>query len=344
MASVNPSQIIELLENAGGLTAMLESYESAAAAPVWSSLVGASNIIAPDSDALDIPFVGHKSAVFGGMEGPVQVEPGEALPKTTIERAYQYQMKIFRVRRGIAVPLQAMSSARGRQVFGNDFRSFAARMGTYSALYKERYIAGMFQRGTLTAGSGAYFQNSYHNNAATDGLIYDGLPWFDGAHPLGARLGSATTKSNIDTAGALTSAGLGSALDAMMLTNAVDDREDEIVIAPNVLLTPMGSQYRIAQKLLESNLDPDSANNAINPFAGALNPLGWRFLSDSASSSAFWLTTLGDCGITVVDSGTPTLDVWYDQETESFMAGVGFWWGAAVSDWRKAYCAGKADS
>jgi hypothetical protein len=344
MPSVNASQIIEFLQTNGALTAMLESYESAAAAPVWRSLVGESNILDPGNEGLDIPYVGHKAAVFGGMEGPVEHEPGQALEMTTLERAYQYQMKIFRVRRGISVPHNAMASARGRQVFGNQFSTFAARQGTYSALYKERYIAGMFQKGTLTAGSTQYFRNSYHGQAATDGLIYDGLPWFDGAHPLGARLGSSTTKSNIDTAGALTTSGLGSALDAMMLTNAVDDREDEIVIAPNVLLTPMGAQHRKAKKILESELDPDSANNAINPFQGGLSPLGWRFLSDSASASAFWLTTLGDCGLTVVDSGQPELMVWYDEDTECYKAGVGFYWGAAVNDWRKAYCAGKADS
>lgn len=344
MPSVNPTQIIELLQNAGALTAMMEAYESAAAAPVWRALVGEPNILAPDNDGLDIPFIGHKAAVFGGMEGPTPVEAGEALPLTTIERAYQYQMEIFRVRRGIKIPIHAMASTRGMQVFGTNFAEFARQQGTLTAIYKERYIAGMFQKGTLTAGSTQYFRNSYANNAATDGLIYDGLPWFDTAHPVGARLGSATTKSNHSVSLALDASGLGTALDAMMLTNAVDDREDEIVIAPDVLLTPMGAQHRTAKKILESEKDPESSTEAINPFAGALQPLGWRFLADSASSSSWWLTTLGDCGLKVVDSGMPTLDTWYDNNTECWYAGVAFWWGAAVSDWRKAYCANKAAS
>jgi phage major head subunit gpT-like protein len=59
-----------------------------------------------------------------------------------------------------------------------------------------------------------------------------------------------------------------------------DDSGNLIGVTPNLLLVPPALE-NTARQLAGSVLDPESANNAINPQAGRWQVLTWHYLTDS---------------------------------------------------------------
>ena len=138
-----------------------------------------------------------------------------------------------------------------------------------------------------------------------------------------------------------TEANLETVLTAMRTTNAVDERGDRIVIRPTHLVVPPALIFT-ANKILRSVQLPGSANNDINPLQGALIPVSWRALTDSASAAAFWVIQAGR-GLRVYDSGVPRLRQYPHMNGDiSIIADFSF--GATVTNARYHYCANKAAS
>lgn len=125
---------------------------------------------------------------------------------------------------------------------------------------------------------------SVFNNAFTDsGVNDDGLPIAgpDGvglcstAHPLAA--GNSATQSNEGTL-PLTKDNLG--ITRRLHQKWTDDQGDLMNVMPNELLVPPELED-VAEVIGGSQLDPDSANNAINPQRGRFNTITWHYLTDA---------------------------------------------------------------
>lgn len=124
---------------------------------------------------------------------------------------------------------------------------------------------------------------SLFNGAFTDtGVNDDGMPYTgaDGvglcstAHPRSAE--DSTTQSNEGTL-ALTAENLGATrLLHMALT---DDTGDLMDVMPDTVLIPPGLEDAAIQAGL-SRLEPDTANNAVNPQEGRFNYVVWHYLTD----------------------------------------------------------------
>lgn len=115
--------------------------------------------------------------------------------------------------------------------------------------------------------------NSGEDAAARVGL--DGEPLFDAAHPV---QGTGDTISNI-VSGSLSKTTLESAVDH--LEGLVNEKGIPIVYRPRLLVVPYQQKW-IAKELLESELDPESANNSINALRGeGLQFMTAHYLSDS---------------------------------------------------------------
>lgn len=329
--SVDVSQVVELVSN-DGYKAMFEAYDGVAAVyPMLGEVV--------DPLSAGVELYGDKGDVFAAHERFKRREDGQDIEKSSTKKAYGWQCAIHQYSRGMVLPSRLLRSNGAKDAVKAKILEFAQDRGEAAMLDKEDIIAGMFQKGTLTAGSTTYFDNSYPGNADTNrGFIYDGLPWFDGAHT--SIEGS--TYANINTSNALTQANLQTSLAVMQKTNAKNDRGDRIRIRANAILVPTGAMEYTARTILNSSQLSGSANNDINPIAGSLQVVPWGALDDTASASAWWLLQLGR-GIRIYDSGAPRL--WVQQrENGDLVVNAEYYFGAAVTNWRYAHCNNKADS
>lgn len=103
----------------------------------------------------------------------------------------------------------------------------------------------------------------------------DGKPLCATDHPL---LDGSTQKNMLSVPADLTAASLEQAL--LDIAATTDDRGLLMHLRPAKLVVPPALEWT-ARKLLNSTLDPDSANNAINPAKGALQLVVNHYLTDN---------------------------------------------------------------
>lgn len=155
-------------------------------------------------------------------------------------------------------------------------------------------------------------------------ITHDGLSLFNTAHALGGG-GTQSNRLNPDAQLSVT------ALQNLMILfeNLTNERGLKIRVSPDKLWIPPDLQFTAA-KVLQSQFDPDSANNAINPVQGRLEPCVLHFLTDTdnwhVSSSSynklkfFWRKQ-------------PELKSWDDNETNSSKFSIHFRIAAGATDY-----------
>lgn len=326
--ALSATQIQKLIED-DGYPAMFEMYEQT---PTLYSQIA--QVVTVDSAGA--PLYGDKGTEFQGMDEFREREDGAEIEDSTINETFTWQARIRQYSRSLLIPARVIR-ANDLSAAQSLIQQAAPGWARQALRQKDDFVAGMFQKGTLTAGSLQYFDNGYLNNSDPNaGFIYDGLPWFDTAHTLSDGTGS---YSNHTASLPLTEANLETALIAMTDTNAVDDRGNRVSVTPTHLLVPAGLQFT-AQKILRSASLPGSANNDINPLFNSVIPVTWRALRDS--SSAWWLIQAQE-GLRVYDSGVPVLRQ-YEKANGDIQISAEYLFGATVTNWRFAYCGNKAAS
>ncbi len=316
MASIDVSQIPEVVKRAG-YGVMIESYE---AVPTLYPLF--SEIVLPDE--IESPLYGDKGSVIEDMERFKEREDGQEIEASSAETAYTWRIKCRQFSRKIVLPARLLRAANASARVPGMIAQFAGGFGRVAPLQKDDFCADIFQKGTLTAGSRPFFDNTYPGETDSNaGFIYDGLPFFDTAHTIS---GGSGTYANHVVSSALSQANLQTALTAMTKTNAVNERGERVLIQPTHLMVPPGLEYT-AKVILQSAQATGGNNNDINPIAGTLQLMVNRALDDAASASSWWLVTSGQ--------SLRVIDVEVIAEFE---------YGAGVKNWRYSYCANKAAS
>lgn len=158
----------------------------------------------------------------------------------------------------------------------------------YSIMKKLPAALGTSMKETIETDGANMFNNGFNAAIETGG---DGKELFATDHPL---VGGGTQKNELSTAADLDATSLEQALIDIRATT--DDRGLLVHLRPRLLVVPPEMEWT-AQILLKSALDPDSANNAINP---ALNKLqivvndyltdtdAWFILCDTHELNWFW--------------------------------------------------------
>lgn len=151
------------------------------------------------------------------------------------------------------------------------------------------------------------------------------------AHPLSPS-NTGTTQENEGT-NALAVSGVRTTIQNMRAFT--DDKEEIVVVNPNTLLVPPELEWT-ALEIINSTLDPESGENAINPLKGRLNVVIWDFLTDSnawfmldsarAKSSLVWY-----------DRIAPEFGAVKDFDTEIGKFKVYTRWSRYWDDWRWLY-------
>lgn len=296
-------------------------------------------------DMHDAPpgMLGDKGSVISGLGDMKRVLDGEEIKADTVKGTYTWRCAVNRYAGRIDIPKRMLDAADASGKVTNMITQFASQWGRRAPTQKEQIIADILQKGTLSAGDKTVFNGSFPNETdANLGLIFDGKPFFaatGNGHPL---LADTATPFNLTAASTLTQANIQANLTAMRVTNAVDDRGIKIVIRPTHLIVPSGLEFT-AKTILNSTLLSGTANNDVNPIAGALTPITWRYLTDD--TDAWWTAALGQGGgIRAYDSGAPVIEQFYDVKTKTLIVTAEFMFGAHVQDWRQWYANNKATS
>jgi phage major head subunit gpT-like protein len=118
---------------------------------------------------------------------------------------------------------------------------------------------------------------SIFNNAfSSDFVGGDNVPLCSNSHPLSPKKDSSTQDNN--GALPLTKENVGDVRELMMAFT--DDNGQKVAVTPNILLVGPGLEDE-ALEITKSLLDPNSANNKINPQAGRFSVVTWHYLTDS---------------------------------------------------------------
>ena len=180
-----------------------------------------------------------------GLGAMQEMAEAQAIPFETFEQ--QNEKKVYFTNFGLGVQFS-------RNMYDDDLtghmKKAIAELGKSAAYTRDLRFWDVINSGELAAAAGG-----------RDGL--DGQPLFSAAHPLtGMAVGN--TYSNIVDA-ALSKTSLEGACD--LFEGMVNDRGIPIVMKPKVLLVPYQLKWK-AKELLESVLDPESANNTVNTLKG----------------------------------------------------------------------------
>lgn len=331
---VDVTQVAEMVVN-DGYSALFESYEAVGA--VFPLLCE----VRPVTEA-GSPYYGDKGSSVEGLARFKERPDGASMEDSTINTAYTWQAGIKQFSRQMTIPKRLLLANNAMPVIKDKIVQASRQWGEIAAIQKDDYVADMFQKGTLTAGSTEFFDNSFPGNVDPNkGFIYDGLPFFDTAHTLA---GSTSTLANHTVSGALTQSNLESHMTTMTSTNAVNERGERVIIRPNLLIVPPGLEYT-ARVILGTDKKTGSEHNDINPIAtqsSGVQLIVWRALDDAASASSWWIGQ-GGRGLRAYDSGAPVLTT-REKENGDVIIQAEYHFGATVTNWRYWYCSHKAAS
>ena len=332
MPSISASEVPNLVRRFA-IPVMAESYERVS--PIYPML---GTVITDVVSGIDAPYQGHRFTHVIGTDRHQKTQIGATIPHGNMGEGYTVQCGIGKYGKALSIPREILTVSNPESAIRNLIEPFAAACGENATVEKDEFLAGMLQKGTLTAGSTQYFDNSYVGNTdANRGFVYDGLPFFDTAHTLSA---STTTFSNHTASLALDATNLDTVLTTITTTNAINERGIQVRNDPDILVVGRALEGT-ARRVLESELLPGGANNDINPVRGKLRLVVNPFLTDD--SDAWWVGH-SMRGLRMYDSGAPGFETEYDAATQSFLVTSAYYFGACVDNVRPWYCANKAAS
>lgn len=158
----------------------------------------------------------------------------------------------------------------------------------YRTMAKFPMAIGKSMRSTVETTGANMFNNGFDSSVETGG---DGKELFALDHPL---LDGSTQKNELTVAADLDATSFEQALIDIAATK--DDRGLQTHLKAQKLVVAPSNEWN-AMKMLQSTLDPDSANNAINPAKGQVeivvnhyltDPDAWFILCDNHELNWFW--------------------------------------------------------
>ena len=295
--------------------------------------------VLPWDDALTY---GERMDAVTDFGEPDEVPFGVELPDRSFGSGYQVWARTRKIGHKVTIARELFVAEAANGRLAGRIEGLFRGQGARFVQQQEKHIAGYVQKGTLTAGSAKYFDQTFAGEAPTNTLVnYDGVPLFDTAHPLKH---SGTTPSNHTVTAALSQSTLEAALTLMETTSALDERGEPVVNHMDTLIVPSGGLEFTAQVLLEPALKPGPAYNDLNTPVGRLTPVAWRYLTDDADAWYLFRLNSGKRTLRLRDSGEPRVRTYEDPKTGSIIIEAYKYYSLTSQDWRGAFAANKAAS
>lgn len=244
--------------------------------------------------------------------GLAQEKPqGSAVVYDSDRQGYTYRLRNVNYALAYAVTEEEMDDNQYAEVG----RARAARLAFAMRQTKEEVGADVFNNG---------FDSNFP--------LGDGVEFFSNAHPT-----QSGNQSNIVTAGDLSEAKLEDMLIA--IEGATDDRGNKISLIGQKLIIPRQERFN-AERILESTLQNDTANNATNAMRSSnMLPEGymvWHYLDDT---NAFYVTTNVPSETGLIHQERKALRFSEDSDfnTDNMLHKAAERYAFGVVDWRAAW-------
>lgn len=188
-----------------------------------------------------------------GSDGWEDFERAGRVPYGSVNKGWEVVYEHREFARGVVVERKLIDDNNTRIAFGN-----ANQLGDSAFRKREKDAASVFNNAFSTSHRGP-----------------DGRPLVATDHPFSAE--DSSTYSNKGTS-ALTADTVGAS--RVDMGKFTDDTGDIMDVTADLLIVPPELEDA-AFKLTRSGLDPDSANNAVNPQAGRFRYAVWHYLTDA---------------------------------------------------------------
>ncbi len=311
-------------------------------APAGDSWRPFCRVVAPE--ALQYPRVGMRWVTQVGEAAGRPWRPGQEPESSTIGKGYARQIAAGQFRRERRIGLDLVESS--RNLAFDQVAAFIAEYSTDAANRRNRMFAAILQKGTLSAGDTAVFDQTFDEHEdANRGKIYDGKPLFaatGNAHPFKFYTATGDEGVNLITSLDLTTANLPTAFTQFSNTNARDETGQEIDLFPTYCIVGSG-MVATATQVFQSERVAEGNNNAINPYRNRVEVVENRFIRDTASATAWWLAQ-GDRAFKAVDSGPVRVGQTIDERLGVLTVWCDDFFSIAAEDWRYVMACDKAAS
>lgn len=256
-----------------------------------------------------------------------------AYPKTGMQEGWSKVIEPTTWKSSFEVTQEMIEDAK----FGK-IKSRAAVFTTSYNRTREKFAAGLLAGATGTTVT--------FNGKAYDTTSADGVAQFSTAHPSKTR-GSKLTQSNLFKATFSTTV-----MDAVQeaMQKFTDDDGNLLNVNPDTIIIPnSGPLKRAVLAAVGSDLDPNSANNAINFQAGLWNVLVWNYLPNSIGGQPYFImmdSRFKDDYIAApwLDRVRLTVRSFIDHNTDANVFNGRARFGAGFNNWRFAALCGAGTS
>lgn len=266
---------------------------------------------------------------------PSQVPFGQRLPERSFVSGYKVWSKMRKIGHEVTLDRELLVAEAANGRLQGRIEGLFRGQGVRFANYTEKWAAGYLEAGVLTAGSDAYFNQTFPGESPTYTLFnYDGQPLFDTAHVL--KIGSATP-SNHTASAPLSATTLEAGLLLAESTSAVDERGAPIDNTMDAIMVPKALESTANQIVNTVGGYPGSANHGVNPLGGGrLRVIVNRYLTDADSWYLLRLNS-GRRMLRMRDSGEPRVEIVEDPLNHQVVIQAYKYFSLTAQDWRGGF-------
>lgn len=216
---------------------------------------------------------------------------------------------------------------------GNLLKGLAESWGEAVRYEKETFAATVFNRGGDLLGE-YIFDGSHSGNQDSSGnLLYDGKPLFNLTGNARTTKGGGTYYNSISGL-SLSPSTFEQLYNLYTNDMAYNEQDRQISNTPDCLLTESGAQGFLAKRILKSTQGlPGVSLNDYNPYQGLVEPMEWRFLSDS---DAFYVGKKSHKDFQFHERQKPDIEMFRDQNNKNYKVSIDIRFGIwmKVGSWR----------
>lgn len=288
----------------------------------------------------DAAYVKETSAV--GLNDLTEKPESEPIKSDAPHEGYPIYGKVRTFASKVTWSMELYDDAQVQNLFQKTVQSW----GDAVPRTKDRYFAKYLNYGGYTAGHDVF--NATIPDVLIDpsgDLCYDGKPLFNltgnaRSSIAGGTYYNSTASANLDATT------LQTAYTLMTQTNNRDEKDDEIILEPDILVVPPALKFK-AEELLQYNNQATTAfllnvNKPAQPttIKGALRVVVWPRLTDTDA----WFLGCAKKGLVALTKGAEQIDFYRDNETKAYVATIVVRFGGYVRNWRYWYGANLSTS
>jgi hypothetical protein len=242
-------------------------------------------------------------------------------------QGWEFLVRYWTFSDGIALTKEAVEDT---VKLGNLIKDLAATWGRSERICEEDMASTVFNHGGDLLGEWV-FNGTHTGNTATYGdMLYDNKPLFNLTGNTRSSKGGGTYYNSV--AGlTLTPANFETLYNLHTATNNRDERDEIIVNPVDTLLTRVGADAFLADRLLGTERGiPNSQLNDKNPYYKIVTPMSWGYLTESA----FYLLKRQTDAMQFHKRQLPEIHFFRDEDNRGYKASIDLRQGILIKNWR----------